>query len=69
MHFLMTRGAPPVAAGAPQVCLNKALPQTCQFTLAALPQNAAILANGVGEFKMEGNEAEWRAHVKQLFFP
>jgi hypothetical protein len=69
MHFLMTRGAPPVAKGAPPVCLNKALPQTCQFTLAALPQNAAILANGVGEYRMEGNEAEWRAHVKRLFFP
>ena len=69
MHFLMTRGAPHVAAGAPQVCLNEALPQACQFTLAALPQNAAILANGVGQFKMDGNEAEWRAHVKQLFFP
>ena len=68
MHFLMTRGAPPVAAGAPQACLNKALPQTCQFTLAALPQNAAILANGVGQYKMEGDEAEWRAHLKRLFF-
>ncbi len=68
LHFMMTRGAPPVAGGAPGACRNTARPQTCQFILASLPQNEAIRANGVGEYKMEGDEDEWRAEVKRLFF-
>lgn len=68
VRFMMSRGAPPARAGAPAVCRNAALPQTCQFALASLPQNAPILANGVGQYRMEGDEAEWRALVKRLFF-
>ena len=69
VRFMMSRGAPRAHATAPAVCQNAAQPQTCQFALASLPQNAPILANGVGQYRMEGDEAEWRAHVKRLFFP
>lgn len=68
LRFVMTRGAPPLAAGAPGACQNPSQPQTCQFALASLPQNAPILANGVAAYRMEGDEAEWRAHARAWFF-
>ncbi len=68
VHFLMTRGMPKNKGGAPAECANPATPQACQFALAASPKNAAILANGVGQYKMDGNAAEWRAYVQRLFF-
>ena len=68
VRFMMTRGAPPLRSGAPRPCRNSARPQSCQFALATLPQNAPILANGIGQYRMEGNEAEWRGHVRRLFF-
>lgn len=68
VRFMMSKGAPLARAGAPAACRNAALPQTCQFALASLPQNAPMLANGVGQYRMEGDEAEWRAQVKRLFF-
>lgn len=69
IHFHMTRGMPANKGGAPGECGNSATPQGCQFALAASPKNAPILANGVGAYRMEGDEAEWRSHVKRLFFP
>ncbi len=69
IHFLMTRGMPKSKGGAPADCADPATPQGCQFALASSTKNQAILANGVGQYKMDGNEAEWRAHVKALFFP
>ncbi len=68
VRFMMSAGAPAPRTGAPAVCQDGSQPQTCQFALASLPQNASILANGVGQYRMEGDEAEWRAHVKRLFF-
>ncbi len=69
MHFLMTRGMPRSGASAPAQCANPTTPQGCQFALAATPRNAPILANGVGAYKMDGDEAEWRALVRRHFFP
>jgi hypothetical protein len=69
VHFHMTRGMPKNKGGAPAECANPATPQGCQFALASSMKNRGILANGVGQYKMEGNEAEWRSHVKRLFFP
>lgn len=69
LHFHMSNGMPANKGGAPGECSNPATPQGCQFALAASPANAPILANGVGQYRMEGNEAEWRGHVKRLFFP
>lgn len=69
VHFHMTRGMPKHKGGAPAECANPATPQGCQFALASSVKNQGILANGVGQYKMEGNEAEWRSHVKRLFFP
>jgi hypothetical protein len=69
IHFHMTRGMPKNKGGAPAECANPATPQGCQFALASSPKNTAILANGVGQYKMEGNEAEWRFYVKRLNFP
>lgn len=69
IHFLMTRGMPKNKGGAPAECANPGTPQGCQFALASRAKNAGILANGVGQYKMDGNEAEWRSHVKRLFFP
>ena len=68
VRFLMTRGMPKNKGGAPAECANPATPQGCQFALASSSKNAGILANGVGHFKMEGNEAEWRAHLVRLYF-
>ncbi len=68
VRFMMSRGAPPYRTGGPAVCRTTARPQTCQFALASLPQNAAILANGVGQYRMQGDEAEWRTIVRRLFF-
>ena len=68
VHFMMSNGAPTPMAGAPAVCQNASQPQTCQFALASLPQNAPILSNGVGQYRMEGDETEWREHAKRLFF-
>jgi hypothetical protein len=69
VHFLMTSGMPKNKGGAPAECANAATPQGCQFALASSPKNAAILANGVGQYRMEGNEAEWRSHLRRLYFP
>ena len=69
IHFHMTSGMPKSKGGAPAECANPATPQGCQFALASSVKNLAILANGVGEYKMDGNEAEWRSYVKHLFFP
>jgi hypothetical protein len=69
LHFHMTNGMPKNKGGAPAECASAATPQGCQFALAAKGNNATILANGVGQYRMEGNEAEWRGHVKRLFFP
>ena len=68
VRFLMTRGAPRYVRGAPAVCRDAGRPQRCQFALARLPQNAPMLANGVGQYRMEGNELEWRGQVRQLYF-
>jgi hypothetical protein len=68
LHFMMTRGAPKAKGGAPAICRGGAR-QACQFTLAASAKNRAILANGVGQYRMEGDEAEWREYVRRLFFP
>lgn len=68
VRFVMTRGAPALRSGAPAPCASPSQPQTCQFALAALPQNAPILANGVAAYRMEGDEAEWRAHARAWFF-
>jgi len=67
MHFMMTRGAPTAKGGAPAIC-RRGAGQACQFTLAASPKNRAILANGVGQYRMEGEEAAWRSHVSRIFF-
>jgi hypothetical protein len=67
IHFLMTRGMPRSGPSAPAECRNPATPQGCQFALASSPRNAPILANGVGAFKMDGDEGEWRALVRQNF--
>lgn len=69
LHFHMSNGMPKNKGGAPAECSNPATPQGCQFALASNAVNTPILANGVGEYRMEGNEAEWRSHVKRLFFP
>jgi hypothetical protein len=69
LHFHMSSGMPKNKGGAPAECSNPATPQGCQFALASNAVNAPILANGVGEYRMEGDEAEWRSHVKRLFFP
>ena len=69
LHFHMTRGMPATKGRAPAECANPSTPQGCQFALAANSTNAPILANGVGQYRMEGNEAEWRSHVKRLYFP
>ena len=68
VHFMMSKGAPTAMSGAPAACQDPSRPQTCQFALASLPQNATILSNGVGQYRMEGDEAEWRTHAKRLFF-
>ena len=68
LHFHMSNGMPANKGGAPGECSDPATPQGCQFALAASPANAPILANGVGQYRMEGNEAEWRSHVKRIFF-
>jgi hypothetical protein len=69
IHFLMTRGMPKAKGGAPAACLGSAPPQGCQFTLASSPRNTPMLANGVGEYKMDGDEAEWRGWIRRLYFP
>jgi hypothetical protein len=68
VRFLMTRGAPQYVRGGPAACRNPSRPQRCQFALASLPQNAAMLANGVGQYRMQGNEVEWRGQVRHYFF-
>ena len=67
MHFMMTRGSPKPKGGAPAIC-RRGAGQACQFTLAGSVKNRAILANGVGQYRMEGDEAAWRFHVRRLFF-
>ncbi len=67
LHFMMTRGAPKAKGGAPAIC-RRGAGQACQFTLAASGKNRAILANGVGQYRMEGEEAAWRSHVRRIFF-
>ncbi len=69
LHFHMSNGMPKNKGGAPAECADAATPQGCQFALASSVINAPILANGVGAYRMEGDEAEWRSHVKHLFFP
>lgn len=69
LHFLMSNGMPKNKGRAPAECANPATPQGCQFALASNAVNTPILANGVGAYRMEGDEAEWRGHVKRLFFP
>lgn len=67
IHFLMTRGMPKNKGGAPAQCRNPRTPQGCQFALASLAKNRGFLANGVGQYRMEGNESEWRVYVRSLF--
>lgn len=67
LHFMMSHGSPKAKGGAPAICRRGAR-QACQFTLAASAKNRAILANGVGQYRMEGDEREWRAQVRRLFF-
>jgi hypothetical protein len=69
LHFHMSSGMPKNTGLAPAECLNPATPQGCQFALASLPQNQAILANGVGQYRMGVDAHEWRTHVKRIFFP
>ena len=68
LHFMMTRGMPTAKGGAPAACLGAAAPMDCQFTLASSAKNVAILGNGVGAYRMEGQEAAWRLWVRRLFF-
>jgi hypothetical protein len=68
MHFMMTRGMPRTGPSAPAECRNAATPQGCQFALASLSQNQAILANGVASYRMDGNESEWRTIVRRRYF-
>ncbi len=69
LHFHMSSGMPKNTGFAAPECANPATPQGCQFAMASLPQNRAILANGVGQYRMDSNAQEWRTHVKRLFFP
>ena len=69
LHFHMSNGMPKNKGGAPAACSSPSTPQGCQFALASNAVNTPILANGVGAYRMEGNEAEWRSHVKRLYFP
>lgn len=68
IHFMMTRGRPKAKGGAPAACRGAAPSQGCQFALAGAGRNAPFLANGVGQYRMEGDEAQWRAHVRRLYF-
>ena len=69
LHFVMSSGMPKNKGGAPAACANPNTPQGCQFALASATKNAGILANGVGQYKMDGNTSEWRTYVKALYFP
>jgi len=68
MRFHVVGYKPQVKAGAPAACRTGSA-MTCVFTLASSSKNAPILANGVGQYKMEGHEAEFRAQIKRRFFP
>ncbi len=68
MHFLITSGKPKLKGGAPAQC-RAGHAMTCTFKLASSAKNAPILRNGIGQYRMKGNEAQFRAHVKRLFFP
>ena len=67
LHFMMSHGAPKPKGGAPAICRRGAR-QACQFSLAESPKNQPILANGVGQYRMEGDETEWRSQVRRRFF-
>lgn len=70
MHFMLSNGKPKAKGGAPAECSAAGFSNmACVFTLAASAKNAPILANGVGQYRMEGDEADFRAQIKRLYFP
>ncbi len=68
MRFQISGRKPAFKGGAPAEC-RTGTAMTCVFTLASAPKNRPILANGIGQYKVEGHEGELRAHVKRLYFP
>lgn len=68
IRFQITGHKPGIKGGAPAACQTGSA-MTCVFTLASAPKNRPILANGIGQYKMEGHEEEFRTHVKRLYFP
>lgn len=68
-HFMMSNKMPArLGTKIPAPCYNLATPQGCQFALASTPRNLPILRNGPGAYRMEGNELEWRKHLRLRFF-
>ncbi len=70
LRFIISNGKPKAKGGAPAVCRSKTTGNMdCVFTLASTAKNLPILMNGIGQYRMEGDEAGFRAHVKRIFFP
>lgn len=68
-HFMMSNKMPArLGTKIPKACYNLRTPQGCQFALASTPHNLPILLTGVGAYRMEGNEAEFRKHLRLRFF-
>jgi hypothetical protein len=64
LHFLVT-GTPTAPPGAPAGCGS---PMSCQFELArSTPAGAAVLANGPGAYRTEGQAGEWLAEYNRTF--
>ncbi len=68
MHFLVSSGKPKVKGGAPAQCRTGSA-MTCTFKLASSGKNMPILMNGVGQYRIDADAAEFRANIKRLFFP
>ena len=68
IHFQITSGKPKLKGGAPAKCRTGSA-MTCVFTLASSAKNAPILQNGIGQYRVEGDEAELRANLRRLYFP
>jgi len=70
LRFIISNGKPKAKGGAPAVCRSKtSAAMDCVFTLANSVKNRQVLMNGIGQYRMEGDEARFRQHVKRLFFP
>lgn len=68
MRFQISAHKPKVKGGAPAACRTGSA-MTCVFTLASSPVNKPILQNGLGLYRMKGQEAVVRTHIKHLYFP